>query len=366
MQHDDGRPLDTAAVIAAVDALTAGDATVRLPRYEDETGADRLYAAFNRLAVSLAQPASERFESPGEKRIETITRVMLSIAAGQLEARVPRAYDGGVLDTLAFLVNATAEETAHLIEQLERERRELERTHEQLVQAAKLVALGELAGGIAHELNQPLTVLEALAQIMLRRPGMRIADHAGQLELMQQATRRMARIVDQVRTFARQTPFQSGALDPLLPLREALALLSHPLQTDGIEVMREVDDELPAIVADSDRLQQVLINLLWNARDAVMERHADAPALIRVEVRRDGRSVLYAIEDSGPGVAEELRSRIFDPFFTTKVVGKGTGLGLSVSHGIVEQHGGRLRYEPAQKGGARFVFDIPIEERAGG
>jgi C4-dicarboxylate-specific signal transduction histidine kinase len=183
---------------------------------------------------------------------------------------------------------------------------------------------------------------------------------------MQQATRRMARIVDQVRTFARQTPFQSGALDPLLPLREALALLSHPLQTDGIEVMREVDDELPAIVADSDRLQQVLINLLWNARDAVMERHADAPALIRVEVRRDGRSVLYAIEDSGPGVAEELRSRIFDPFFTTKVVGKGTGLGLSVSHGIVEQHGGRLRYEPAQNGGARFVFDIPIEERAGG
>lgn len=291
----------------------------------------------------------------------SITSVLLAVASGDFSARVPRSGTGDTIDVLAFLVNATVEEVAGLIGDLEREREELKRAHDQLVQAAKLAALGQLAGGVAHELNQPLTALRTLVDLLRERGEDKVVDHADDFEIMRKAVTRMGRIVDGVRTFARQSAFSLGRVEAVRPVDDALGLLGRQLRQEGIDVQRSVADELPAIHADGDRLAQVFVNLLANARDALVDAPDGRERRVVISVRADGGVVEYVVEDNGPGIDPAAAARVFDPFYTTKPPGKGTGLGLSVSRGIIEEHGGSLALEQRSGGGTRFVIRIPVE-----
>jgi len=295
-----------------------------------------------------------------EPALGRINEVLLSIAAGRFDARAERDYSGDPLDVLAFLVNASAEEVARLVEALRHEREELSRAQQQLVQSAKLAALGQLAGGVAHELNQPLTVIRTLAQLIPEHAEARVADHVADLELIGKAAERMGHIVDSVRTFARQSSFKRRRIEPALPLADALELLGEQIKQHGIDLDLTVAPELPLLLGDAERLEQVFVNLLANARDALDALPADAPRNIRIAVEQDGAHIRYTVEDSGGGILPEHAAQIFEPFFTTKALGRGTGLGLSVSQGIVAEHGGELCCGSAPTGGARFTVRIPI------
>ncbi len=292
-----------------------------------------------------------------ESAVEELTTVLLAVARGDFSQRAARDFSGAPLDVLAYLVNSTAEEVGALVAQLEAERQELQVTRDRLVQAAKLAALGELATGVAHELNQPLTAMSMLVDLLrLRRVGS-AKQRARDLELMAEAVRRMGRTVDSVRLFGRVGATRRVAVLADEPMKNALALMTESLR--GIEVEQRYASSLPTLHADADRLHQVFVNLLTNARDALRDIDSAAPRRIVVEVEASEDCAVYRVEDTGPGVPAEIVPRIFDPFFTTKQVGRGTGLGLALSHAIVLEHGGTMRYEAVDGGGARFVVELP-------
>jgi len=294
-------------------------------------------------------------------RLESITQVLVRVAGGDFDARALRDHSGDPWDVLAFLVNATAEEVAELVGDLRAQRAELEATRAQLVQAEKLVSMGQLASGVAHELNQPLTAILTLGELLLeqeRPPQTERQD----VELILHAARRMGRIVSAVRTFGREMQLCLQPVDVRLPLDDALALMSEALRTASVGVDVKTCPEVPKVLADADSLEQVFINLIANARDALEASVPSHERQLSIEIGSAQDQVSVTVSDNGPGVSADVVSRIFDPFFSTKPVGRGTGLGLSISHGIVEKHGGSLVYDRAASGGARFTIILPVSQ----
>ncbi len=293
------------------------------------------------------------------REVAALSDVLLGVARGEFDVRADRDFSGGPMDVLAFLVNSMAEEVGDLVRQLHEERQELQRTRDKLLLAAKLASLGELAAGVAHELNQPLTAIHMLIELLTARPDATIAESHRDLETLSEAARRMGSIVDNVRMFGRAAPLKLVALAALAPVQAALALLSEGLERQGVHAELRLDRALPEVIGDADRLQQVFINLLTNARDALGELPAQTSRELIIEIRGERDRVVYSFTDNGPGIPEPIAQRIFDPFFTTKGVGIGTGLGLSLSHGIVGEHAGVLRHEPVAPRGSRFIVELP-------
>lgn len=231
-------------------------------------------------------------------------------------------------------------------EELEAAHAELQETQAQLVHAGKLASLGTLAAGVAHEINQPLTVILSLAELSCLCLDDPADVRRDRLEQILRAADRIGRIVDNIRTFGRQDSFHLEPTPALQPLESALDLFRARFLVDGIALERRYD--LPAdreLDLDPSRMQQVFVNLLANARDILRQPGTREPRpTIRLSVSERGGFVRYAIEDNGPGAPPDVVGRIFDPFFTTKGPGDGTGLGLSLSHSIVEEHGGELSY----------------------
>src|SRR3989449_3125916 len=218
-------------------------------------------------------------------------------------------------------------------------------------------AIGQLVSGVAHELNNPLAGISAFAQLLLSEkrfpPDQRTA-----AEMIYAEARRASRIVQNLLTFARQhkperTPTQVNQV-----LDDTLELRGYELRVRGIDVQRDYDEQVPETMADAHQLQQVFLNLITNAEQA-MERSERDKQRLTVRTRRAGDMLRIDIEDTGPGIPPNLLERIFNPFFTTKPTGSGTGLGLSISLGIVREHEGRIWAENAAQG-ARFVIDLPI------
>lgn|SRR5688572_19510708 len=292
------------------------------------------------------------------ENLDSITQVLVRVAGGDFEARATRDHSGDPWDVLAFLVNATSEEVAQMVSDLQSQREQLEKARVQLVQAEKLAALGALAGGVAHELNQPLTAILALTELLLEQERPRGAERQD-IELILTAARKMARIVSAVRTFGRETPLTLRPMDVRLSVDDALVLMGEALRSASIEVDVTTDSSVPRVIADQESLEQVFINLIANARDALETAVPVGERLLSIHIEAAGPSVSVAVSDNGPGVSGDVVSRIFDPFFSTKPVGRGTGLGLSISHGIVEKHGGSLRYDRATIGGACFTVSLP-------
>ena len=229
---------------------------------------------------------------------------------------------------------------------------------EQLIQSEKMSAIGQLVSGVAHELNNPLAGISAFAQLLLTEkrfpPDQRTA-----AEMIYAEARRASRIVQNLLTFARQHKPERASTSINQVLDDTLELRGYELRVRGIEVAREYDDGLPETMADAHQLQQVFLNLITNAEQAMEKRQRDAQHLI-VRTTRAGGVIRIEVEDTGPGIPANLLERIFNPFFTTKPTGSGTGLGLSISLGIVREHGGRIWAENASGGGARFVIELPL------
>ncbi|HVH39070.1 MAG TPA: PAS domain S-box protein [Gemmatimonadaceae bacterium] len=227
---------------------------------------------------------------------------------------------------------------------------------EQVVRREKLAALGEMIGGVAHEINTPLTGILAFSQILMARTEEGDARQAA--ASIAHEAKRAARIVGQLLTFARQNPPERMRTDVNQVVRETLAVRRLALESQGIEVATDLDPRLPVTWADAFQLQQVFVNLLANAEQALSGR--SGVRLITVRSRREADRLVVAVQDSGDGIAPEHIVHIFNPFYTTKPRGIGTGLGLSISHGIVREHDGSLRVHSEPGQGATFEVVLPL------
>jgi len=236
---------------------------------------------------------------------------------------------------------------------------EIGRQRDALYQTEKLAATGQLLAGIAHELNNPLTVVKGRATLLRQRLG----GHplAAPLEKIEEAAERCARIVRNFLAMARQLKPERRAVDVNRVVREAIELLAYQLRVDEVDVALRLAADVPSVCADPHQLHQVAVNLISNAHHAM--RQTPLPRRVTITTRHDAprRRVTLTVEDSGPGVPPEIQQRIFEPFFTTKPLGEGTGLGLSLCRGIVEKHGGTIRVVGGRDGGAGFEVELPVD-----
>jgi two-component system NtrC family sensor kinase len=248
---------------------------------------------------------------------------------------------------------ATTIEKVRLYEETSRAYEDLRHTQEQLLQSEKMSAVGQLISGVAHELNNPLTAILGYAQL-LESEGLssRAADFVAKLFRQAQRTHR---VVQNLLSFARQRKPQRYRVDVRKVLEETLVLREYDLKVNGIKLEREIVSELPGVVADPHQLEQVFLNIINNALDAMLEKGKGG--LLRVCVYTDGGKVHVEFQDSGPGIKEP--NKVFDPFYTTKSVGKGTGLGLSICYGIIKEHGGDIAARNRQGGGACIEIRLP-------
>jgi two-component system NtrC family sensor kinase len=232
------------------------------------------------------------------------------------------------------------------------------RLAEQLMQQEKLVAVGQLVSGVAHELNNPLAGVMAFAQLLLAAPVPLDDEPRQAVEIIQREARRAAKIVSNLLTFARQQPAEHANAQLNDILTDTLELRRYALRAADVIVTLALDPGLPQIRADPSQLQQVVLNLLVNAEQALAS--VDGDRRIRITTSMDGDAQLVlTVSDNGPGIAREQLDRIFNPFFTTKPLGQGTGLGLSISDSIIREHGGRIRVESVPGAGASFIVELP-------
>jgi two-component system, cell cycle sensor histidine kinase and response regulator CckA len=231
--------------------------------------------------------------------------------------------------------------------------------YHQLLQAEKMAALGQTISGVAHELNNPLATILSWADRLSHRPAIDDSVRRG-LETILNESERAARIVRNLLTFARKRQTTRAMVDLNHIVRETLALRAYDQRVSNISVIDALAAGLPQVFADGHQIQQVLLNLVINAEQAMLSANGRGVLVARSWHNADQESVVLEINDDGPGIPEALQPKIFDPFFTTKEVGQGTGLGLTVAYAIVQEHGGRIRLESREGGGASFFIELPV------
>jgi len=244
--------------------------------------------------------------------------------------------------------------------EIQRREQELRDKQEQLVQAGKLATLGELTTGVAHELNNPLNNIGLFVgnAIDLLEFGMGNKEQiVGELRRAAQQVRKATEIISHLRTFGRAATVSRDPISLRQVIDQALSLMQEQLRLRKIEVTVDLGPEEPVVVGNPIQLEQVFINLLTNARDAM----ADSPRkAIRISGSVGSAVVEVAFADTGHGIPHGLERRVFDPFFTTKEVGKGTGLGLSITYGIVKEHGGTISVVSRPDEGTTFLIRLPL------
>ena len=234
---------------------------------------------------------------------------------------------------------------------------EKQRLEEQLQLAGRLAAVGELAAGVAHELNNPLTAVQAFAQFLVARDDLdeTVKRDVG---IIYREAQRTTKITGKLLSFARREKPNKRLISINEAIQESLELHSYRMRTNNIEMVTELDPDLPVIMADFHQMQQVFVNIITNAEQAMTE--GQSKGKLSIKTQKMSKMIRITFTDDGPGISEDDRDRIFDPFFTTKEVGKGTGLGLSICFGIVQEHGGHIYARSKPGKGATFVVDIPL------
>jgi signal transduction histidine kinase len=227
---------------------------------------------------------------------------------------------------------------------------------QQIVRAERLATLGELAAGVVHELNNPLTSITVYAEYLVRKGEAQGTDGADieKLRRIGASAQRILRFSRDLVQYARPSGKEREPVDLAAVVRQSVSICEHLIERGGIELAVDVAPQLPVVHAVAGQLEQVLINLITNAVHAV-----ENGGKVVVRAGPDEAGVRLEVADSGPGVAEDHRERIFEPFFTTKADGKGTGLGLPIVRNIVEQHKGQISVERSELGGALFRVVIP-------
>jgi signal transduction histidine kinase/CheY-like chemotaxis protein len=268
-------------------------------------------------------------------------------------------YDAEHLSVLENLASqaAAAIENARLFQELKDSYQDLQAAQQRLLQSEKLAAVGQLISGIAHELNNPLTGVVGWSQYLLGQTlPSPVRTHVATIN---EQAQRATRIVQNLLTFSRQHKPEKTSVSLNEVVEKTLALRAYELKVNNIQVHDHLEPESRTIHADAHQIQQVILNLLINAEQAMLG--AQSGGSLTIETRPGPAGVLLAVSDDGPGIGPDLLKKIFDPFFTTKPVGQGTGLGLSISYGIIEEHGGRIWAESnATVGrGATFYIWLP-------
>jgi len=265
--------------------------------------------------------------------------------------------EGPFLKEERDLIEAVAREVALLLERKQAEA-EQARLQEQLMHADRLATIGQLAAGVAHELNEPLGSILGFAQLAKKGDGLP-QQAKNDIEKIEAASLHAREVVRKLLIFARQVPTKKTMASLNKVVEEGLTILSSRCAKEGIELVRDLAPDLPEITADSAQLTQVLVNLAVNAIQAMPEG-----GRLVIRTRKDPGQVLLFVEDTGIGMSEEIKSKLYLPFFTTKEVGQGTGLGLPVVHGIVTAHGGTIRVDSEPGKGARFEVRLPVGSTA--
>ena len=252
------------------------------------------------------------------------------------------------------LIDMVAREVAIHVERCEAEQQK-ERLQEQLRHADRLATLGQLAAGVAHEINEPLANILGFAQLAAKSP--KLPKQAA--EDMQKIVRNCLHareVIHKLLTFARQMPPEKALIDLNHIVADGLYFLDSRCSKAGIEVIRKLDDDLPEIYADASQVHQVLVNLIVNAIQAMRDGGA-----VTIETRKGHNSAWLIVRDTGCGMTDDVKQHIFNPFFTTKDVNEGTGLGLAVVHGIVASHNGHIVVNSAVNRGTTFEVELPID-----
>jgi two-component system cell cycle sensor histidine kinase/response regulator CckA len=306
----------------------------------------------------------DRFVDP-QARVALLERLTTDGSVNDYLLRLRRADSNPVWVELTARAEAPAGDQTLRIEALVRdvsERKKLDDEtrdiYHQLLQAEKMAALGQTVSGVAHELNNPLATILSWAERLSQRPTLEEPVRRG-LETILSESDRAARIVRNLLTFARKRQTTRAMVDVNQVVRETLALRAYEQRVTNITVIDALAAGLPNVFADGHQMQQVLLNLVINAEQAMLSANGRGTLVVRTWHDADQESVVLEINDDGPGIPDELQPKIFDPFFTTKEVGKGTGLGLTVAYAIVQEHGGRIRVE-SRPGGASFYVELPV------
>jgi two-component system NtrC family sensor kinase len=235
---------------------------------------------------------------------------------------------------------------------------ELARQRAARIQSDKLADMGTLLAGVAHELNNPLTVVTGYSSIL--RQALGDGPFRERLDRIAAAAERCVRIVRNFLALARQHPPERKLVRPNQIVREAVELLAYPLRVDNVDVRLDLADDLPTLWADPHQLHQVVVNLITNAHHAMHGSTSGRRLTIRTRFKAADSRVSLEVADTGPGIPPEILGRIFEPFFTTKPMGQGTGLGLPLCQGIVEGHGGTLRADSRLGEGAVLTIELPV------
>lgn len=273
-------------------------------------------------------------------------------AGGRSERQFTRSEEGVMIAVGRQL--ATTIEKIQLYHETRKAYEDLRRTQEQLLQSEKMSAVGQLISGVAHELNNPLTAILGYAQLLeSEKLEPRVEEFI--LKLHKQA-QRTQRIVQNLLSFARQHKPKRVHVDLRTLIEDTIALRDYDLKVNNVQVEREFDPVLPSVIADPHQLEQVYLNVINNAADAMLE--GGNGGVLRIHVFSENGQVVTEFHDSGPGIVDP--KRVFDPFYTTKGIGKGTGLGLSICYGIVKEHGGEITARNHSEGGAVIELRLPV------
>jgi signal transduction histidine kinase/CheY-like chemotaxis protein len=301
-------------LVHATRRIAQGDLDIILPvRGRDETG--DLAKAFNRMTLNLRE-----------------SRQALERSNAELESKVKERTQ------------------------------ELEEAHDQLVQAEKMTVVGQLVSGVAHELNNPLAGVLGYAQLLLRKQPATEVERG--LKKIEREAERCKRIVQNLLVFARKHKLRKDVTDINAVIESVLELRAYHLEVENVKVTKNLDPGLPHTMADTNQIQQVLMNIINNAQHAMAS--SGRPRELTLRTHHSAGRILIEVQDSGAGITPENLKKVFDPFFTTKEVGQGTGLGLSICYGIVDEHGGTIRVESRPAVGTTFTIDLPVQHAEGG
>jgi signal transduction histidine kinase/CheY-like chemotaxis protein len=282
-----------------------------------------------------------------------------AVGRGDFSRRV-QVFSRDECGELAEVFNQMTENLKSSREQLEMTVDTLKNTQAQLIQSEKLSGIGEFVAGVAHELNNPLTSVMGFSELLKRDD--KDPKHVRFLDMIHKSALRCQKIVQSLLSFARRHQPERKLANVNELVESTIEILHYQMRTSNIEVSTRLEPDLPKAMVDAHQIQQVFLNLINNARQAV-EAHRPS-GWVRISTEQAGENARITFEDNGPGIPEAHLSKVFDPFFTTKEVGKGTGLGLSLCYGIIQEHGGTISVRSKLGSGATFIIELPLAQIA--